>query len=151
MASPHSERRQHPRIPVKLDVHLQLLVPEQTFTPQNIPALAVDMSLSGMKVMTQHCPEPLHGQVLKTIRHAKVDAVLPGMDKPTDFRGRIVWVSYDNQQQPPLLTLGICFDSTTQEQQTALQRGLEAFRKGSVQNVKPAATIRRPPASSDSN
>lgn len=140
------ERRRHVRIPIKLDARLQLLPPEATSAPHSFPAIAMDLSMSGMKLVTAHCPPEVYAQLLKTIRLARIECTLPGSEKAIEFRGRIVWVSRDNQTSRTQLNLGVSFDILSSEQHQALTRCSEAVRKSLVTTsaIKPVTPIPRP-------
>lgn len=88
------ERRQAKRLPISAEGMLTIMVPEETFTPQQLRCVATDISLSGMRVKSYQITKTDYLQLLKGVRNAKASLDLPYLNSPLQLRATIVWVEY---------------------------------------------------------
>ncbi len=109
------------RVPVDCPVDLQVVFPEQTFSPQSVPATAKDLSCKGIRLVTNHFTRDMYLLTLKATRYAKVHLVLPGTGQEMNLHGRVAWMHFDMQVTPPLATIGIEFDRVEEEMQKVLE------------------------------
>jgi hypothetical protein len=111
----HEETRKHKRYRTNLPVKLFIVLPEETFQPQEKHAIVQNISLSGMKIHTRQCDEALYKNLLKTVRYAKIVLTPPGARVGIHLHGRIVWLNYSSQGKD--LELGIFFERIAPQDQ----------------------------------
>ncbi len=119
---PTKERRQAKRLPISAEGMLTILVPEETFTPQQARCVATDISMSGMRLKSYQLTKNDYLQMLKGLRHAKVALLdLPYLDSPLEIRAMVVWVEYHDGRgkDQPHCVLGLSF---TRMEEIVLQR-----------------------------
>lgn len=140
-------RRRHVRIPVEVEVTLQVVFPEETFSPRPMRGVTRDLSMSGMRVITYQASEEFYRRIIQAIRYVKVSLVLPGLRDEMDLHGKIVWVDYDNRQIRPCCTFGISFERLRDKEIQALERSLDYISRHMVDRIEPVAIIRSPRSS----
>jgi len=144
------DRRRNVRVLVHAPVTLLVVFPEETFSPRPMSGYSMDLSLSGMRVVTRQTPESFYRKVLQGVRYAKVSTQLPGVEQPVTFHGRIVWIEFDNKIDPPCCTYGVAFERLQPEQMDALERCINQVSKSTVSGIGPGVPLSPRPASGNS-
>jgi hypothetical protein len=104
-------RGAYERYEVALDVTVQILIPEHTFTPHSIAAQTLDASLTGMRLHFEDLPRELLSKFLDRSHAVRVCLTDLRGDEPIKLTGKIVWLD----TRPKSTHVGICFE----EQQLA--------------------------------
>ncbi len=115
------------RITLDLPVELSILLPEETFHPTNLRAVAKDLSRTGMKLITHEMTREIYIQTLRTTRYVKTQIRLPGAPEPLSLRGRAAWIHYDSHQTPPCSTLGVEFENLDEAAVRAIESLLDTL------------------------
>jgi len=101
------DRRDQTRHRHEMSVTLQVLFPEETFTPVTYTCKTHDVSLRGMRVVLDRLPLTLYNKLLSSTRYARIsftNALNGGKIKLT---GRIVWLDYRKPRSTELN--GLCY------------------------------------------
>lgn len=108
--------RVHDRFEVSLDLTLQILIPEDTFTPRGLDGTTMDISARGMKVSIPKLSGEMYTKLLKGTRYARVCFVNPVNDEQIKLTGQVAWFDF---HKPSATTpngtcyMGIQFDEKT--------------------------------------
>lgn len=107
-----SDRRQAKRLPISATALLAIIIPDQTFTPNNVRSLATDISLTGMKVRSHQMTKEDYLRLIRGVNFAKVQVELPYLEEPLELKGKVVWVEYRDrtETEPASCVMGISFD-----------------------------------------
>jgi hypothetical protein len=97
-----------------MSVTLQVMIPEDTFRPQILNGLTVDVSERGMQVSIAALPLNLYSKLLSRPRNVRVAFDPPGGGDEIKLLGRISWIDYrkpkaDERAGP--CRLGVFFDA----------------------------------------
>jgi hypothetical protein len=111
-----------PRISIGLEAEVRILFPEDTFTPYIVSGRTMDLSLTGVRVVSHAVTHDSYRRVMHTIRDAKVILTVPSTNEELTLRGRIVWVHYDNKQGIPECAFGIAFSPLGDNEMQILRR-----------------------------
>ncbi len=126
------DARSQQRLPNRLKVKLDILIPEQTFTPKPLDARIVDLTEGGMQLRVPQLPFVLHNQMMRHTRLARVTLSHPRTGEPIKLTGRIVWMDFQkgagNELGAPC-SLGIFFSE---------KEGLDARYAEFVESLGPA-------------
>lgn len=101
------DRRGTPRFRFEMNVSLQILVPEETFTPIIYDCKTHDVSRGGMRVMIEKLPYMLYKKLLSTTRFARISFNDPFSDAKIKLTYRIVWLDY--RKPDPAEKYGPCY------------------------------------------
>lgn len=145
MLNESTDRRRATRVPVRVEATMLVLFPEETFTPQPLYGQTLDLSMSGMRFCTRQASDDFYRLVIRGVRHAKIEVQLPGLEQCICFQGRIVWVDFDNMQDPPSCLFGISLDALTSGQKQALETCIANLTKGivSTDGIGPGKLIQK--------
>ena len=90
------------RFRIELRATLQILLPEETFTPRPIDCTTVDVSARGLKLCIENMPGELYLRVIRGIRHARISLNDDRLERPVRLDGQVVWVDYHQPDQDAL-------------------------------------------------
>jgi pSer/pThr/pTyr-binding forkhead associated (FHA) protein len=94
----------------KINVGLQIMFPEETFTPRPIEGYVESVSIDGVKVNVPDLPQRLYDKMIKTTRYAKVIFFIDEPDKRASVHCRISWLIYKGKEKSNACTLGLALD-----------------------------------------
>jgi hypothetical protein len=113
----------------RLKVEIEIVFPEETFTPKRLRGILEYLSLTGIRVITYDIHQDLYKQILQTNRYAKVRIHLKEMGKEFIFHCRISWLNFDAKQQPPSCVVGLALEKQPSQEEKeiilALTKGQE--------------------------
>lgn len=92
-ASHSPQARRHPRYACQLASQLRVLCPEMTFTPMEIQAQLLDISLTGARLITRQLTKDYYLLLIREVRQAKIEVDLD-QKNCLKLRARIVWMDY---------------------------------------------------------
>jgi hypothetical protein len=139
------ELRSQPRYEMELSVALQILIPEETFTPKIQPGRAVNLSVRGMKVCLDGISHDFCFKLLQEKRFVRVSLTNPFNGLLIKLMGRIIWVDYHNAARPKFKSesyhsyMGILFEDDKSEGYvnfTRMIRKIEGLWKSKSTEVK---------------
>lgn len=106
------DRRQAKRLPISATALMAVIIPDQTFTPNNLRAVATDISLTGLKVRSHQMSKDDYLRLIRGINFAKVQVDLPYLEEPLELKGKVVWVEYRDrtETESACCLMGIAFD-----------------------------------------
>lgn len=125
-----AERRKSIRIQVYIRCTAQVILPEDTFSPQTQDALILNISKSGLKLSLSDPNRSFFHKLTLPYRYIKVDFPWPSIGERIELVGRVVWLNYIDKRK--VLESGLYFDKLTAEQTTNLSafiNNLLWFRK----------------------
>lgn len=93
-ADDKGHQRSHDRFELEFDIKLNIMIPEDTFRPQNLSCRTIDVSAKGMQVSVQNLHIDLYTKLLARPRNARVSFTPPGETKEILAMGRISWIDY---------------------------------------------------------
>ena len=128
MAETPADRRRSTRVPLNATAKLRILFPEETFRPSALDGTVEDISLAGVRVTVSGVNEDFHRLVIRAVRYAKVDLLLPGSESEIELQGRIVWVGYDNKRRVPSCSFGIMFEKLPDEARDQIQQFVQSIK-----------------------
>lgn len=121
------ERRKHKRLPINCEVLITILIPEKTFSPHTVRGIGMDISESGLKAVTYQLKKKEYLDLLKEVRYAKLDIILPYFDEPIQLTARIVWLDYrekSSTKDKPYCSLGFYFHKVPERAKQRLDYAL---------------------------
>ncbi len=107
-----------PNIPAML----QILFPEETFTPVPIECTLEFLSLSSMRVTTNKMSRDLYKNIIRATRYAKMVIQLQDPGESGELHVRISWLHYDSHLTPPGCTIGLSPEQINEEGRAFLER-----------------------------
>ncbi|MBI1292156.1 hypothetical protein GC173_13090 [bacterium] len=114
--------RRFPRYTCNLPAILDIMVPEQTFSPKNVPAACLDLSRTGCRLTCRKIDSDYYRMLMQELRYVKLEIdLLDG--RLLRLRGKLVWVDYAREES----SLGIMFVSLDEEQLEVLDELLVAM------------------------
>jgi len=101
------ERRDDARHHYEMSVALQILFPEETFTPVVYDCKSHDVSLRGMRIVLELLPLSVYVKLLMTPRYTRLSCTNAFSGEKIKLTGRIVWIDY----RKPVATepSGLCY------------------------------------------
>jgi hypothetical protein len=123
------ESRRTKRIRARLDVKVLILLPEETFRPEEADGHTADVSERGMMIYLPGMIEPYYKKLLTQQRWAKVFLPPPQLVPMGPLIGKIVWIDYDARGSLPICKMGVFFDNLKEEEQQAMQELVEILSK----------------------
>lgn len=122
-----NERRRSPRVPARLEGRIQLLIPEESFTPFAFEGHTRDICLSGLGFATTQVPGDVFLRIIRKIRCVEVWLTLPGQRRESRLFGRAAWVRLDEQTTPPTTLFGVAFENLSEGDTEALNAAVSYF------------------------
>jgi hypothetical protein len=116
------DHRQTKRVKARLDAKVLVLLPEETFRPEEADGYTADISERGMMIYLPGMNEEYYKKLLTQQRWAKVFLPPPQLVEMGPLIGKIVWIDYDNRGDLPICKMGIFFDSANEEEKKALSQ-----------------------------
>jgi c-di-GMP-binding flagellar brake protein YcgR len=113
------EKRKHKRIEARIDVQIELVLPEETFQPKRKGGRTLNICEQGMKIMMCDVSEHFYKKLLSPMRYAKINFSLPVSNKHKVLHGKIVWLDYNSQTHD--CTFGVYFETITPEDQQEMR------------------------------
>ncbi len=89
-----AEKRAYERFSIKLRLQLHILLPEETFTPFDIPAIATEVSALGLRVKTPLIGQDMAERLHKGPAWVKFELEAPGTGERLTVRARPFWAKY---------------------------------------------------------
>ena len=114
------DARRTKRVQARLDVKVLVLLPEQTFRPEEVDGYTADISERGMMIYLPGMDEPYYKKLLTQQRWAKVFLPPPQKVDMGPLIGKIVWIDYDARGSVPICKMGVFFDNLTDEEKKTL-------------------------------
>lgn len=108
------DRRRTPRYRFEMNVSLQILVPEETFTPIIYECNTHDVSRGGMRVAIEKLPNTMYKKLLSTTRFARISFNDPFNGAKIKLTYRIVWLDY--RKPDPAEKFGPCYMALSLEE-----------------------------------
>jgi len=101
------ERRDDARHHYEMSLALQILFPEETFTPVTYDCKSHDVSLRGMRIVHEQLPLSVYLKLLMTPRYTRLSFTNAFNGEIIKLTGRIVWIDY----RKPIATEpgGLCY------------------------------------------
>jgi pSer/pThr/pTyr-binding forkhead associated (FHA) protein len=112
----------------RLKVEIEIVFPEETFTPTRLRGILEYLSLTGIRVLTYDIHQDLYKQILQTNRYARVRILPKEKGKEFILHCRISWLNFEPQKQPPGCIMGLTLEKPSQEEKEiilALTKGQE--------------------------
>lgn len=94
MAKPAPERRGQPRFEADLPVKLQILIPEETFSPQILTGILIEVSRNGMRVRIDKLARELYKNLFAETRYVRVLFANPKSGDEGRAVGKVIWIDY---------------------------------------------------------
>lgn len=92
------ERRRDPRFPLELPVSIEILIPEDSFTPHLFSGISVDFGLWGMSFTVSDIVEDLYHKLLTEPRTIRV-AFISSLDhKEIKITGKVVGIEFRSNE-----------------------------------------------------
>lgn len=107
MNKPGAERRRCQRFSIQRQAYISLLFPEETFSPQRLPATTRDVSEGGVSLVTRHIPKEIYQKLIRGIHHCKLDFPISS-DLNFTVHGLVVWLDF-HDGTPATTHVGIAF------------------------------------------
>ncbi len=123
------DARRTKRVQVRLDVKVLVLLPEETFRPEEADGYTADISERGMMIYLPDMGEPYYKKLLTQQRWAKVFLPPPQKVDMGPLIGKIVWIDYDARGSVPICKMGVFFDNLTDEEKNTLSQLVELLAK----------------------
>jgi hypothetical protein len=117
-------KRSHNRFAIELDISLQILIPEETFTPRGIEGKTIDISARGMKIVALKLPPEMYTKLIKGTRYMRVVFTSPIDSELIKMTGQIAWFDY---HKPSEANAGQCFMGIQFDEKSG--PGIEAYEK----------------------
>jgi len=100
-------QRASERYEVDATIQAQILIPEETFRPEEFRGRAIDMSMQGMKVCLHEFPLNFYNKLLTKTRYIRIQFENPFSGVEIKITGRIVSIDYHKPHATQ--RTGICF------------------------------------------
>ena len=123
------DARRTKRVQVRLDVKVLVLLPEETFRPEEVDGYTADISERGMMIYLPGMDEPHYKKLLTQQRWAKVFLPPPQKVAMGPLIGKIVWIDYDARGNLPICKMGVFFDTINEEEKKTLRELVELLAK----------------------
>jgi hypothetical protein len=123
------DARRTKRVQVRLDVKVLVLLPEETFRPEEVDGYTADISERGMMIYLPDMGEPYYKKLLTQQRWAKVFLPPPQKVAMGPLIGKIVWIDYDARGSVPICKMGVFFDNLTDDEKKTLSQLVELLAK----------------------
>ena len=142
MSTPPPSINRAPRYACNYFGYMEVLFPEETFTPKSYYIQLIDISLTGCRILSKAVPPDIYRLMLVEQRHARLAIDLT--DRRTlRLKGRIVWIDYKKDTA----ALAISFTGLNDADLISLERVLdEMHREGSILNLEDTRPGVRPVA-----
>lgn len=119
--------------------YIEVLFPEETFTPKSLYVQVVDLSLSGCRLNTKSITRDLYRMMLLEQRHVRMTIDLTDR-RVLRLKGRIVWIDYAEGQS----SMAISFTGLSEvdeEQLSSLLKELhESGKILSLEDTRPGVS-----------
>jgi hypothetical protein len=111
------DRRRTIRYPVDLEAEVQIVRPEETFTPMTLDGKIIDLSLRGARIALRRFPQREYLQLVKQRKPPYVSLFCsfpPEQDRSRLF-GLLTYIDYRGEKNDPACNLGISFGEMEQK------------------------------------
>lgn len=116
------EHRKHPRYHCDFRGQMEVLLPEETFTPKPLSVVSHDISATGCRVSVPGLTRDFYRLLVQRLRDVHLELDLGDL-RVMQLRGRLVWVEYGNS----VTFLAIAFQGLKPEQVEEVEDLLRAF------------------------
>ena len=120
------EKRQRRREPVRTEVIVSFLFPEETFTAQRLAGSAMDIGSKGVRIRSESITRTMYFDLMRIRRHATIEFFRNGV-KIGESHGTVEWIDF-NDGMPPITEVGISFSKEEERLSAEIVRlsGFEA-------------------------
>ncbi|MCC5876415.1 MAG: PilZ domain-containing protein [Candidatus Sumerlaeia bacterium] len=119
--------------------YIEVLFPEETFTPKSLYVQVVDISLSGCRLNTKAITKDLYKLMLLEQRHVRMTIDLTDR-RVLRLKGRIVWIDYSDAQS----AMAISFTGLSDQDEDQLSGLLKELNSSgkilSLEDTRPGVT-----------
>ena len=131
------DRRVAKRLSISATALMAIVIPDQTFTPNNLRAVATDISLTGLKVKSHQMTKDDYLKLIRGVNFAKVQVDLPYLEDPLELKGKVVWVEYHDrtESEAPCCLMGIAFDKLLPQIHARLEYVIDRLSADSFEAV----------------
>ena len=106
--------------PPRVNAFLELVFPEETFTPRKMSCTLDFIAPQGMRVKTEEVNKEMYEKVLKGTRFAKISIPIRSNKRELNLHSRISWLHLDVDEEPPVCTLGVMLEKLSEEDREIL-------------------------------
>jgi hypothetical protein len=121
------------RVKADIPCTVQILAPEETFSPYQFEGSILDISQAGIGLAVPEMPLSVYTLLLRGKQYTRITADLPGSDGDTRIFGRVVWLDYRDGEDRPLCRLGIAVEQNTPQVLDQFKRAVEILASQSGQ------------------
>lgn len=115
------DRRRASRFAVELEMDLELVLPEETFTPRRYKARIINMSMSGARLAVALQPNEYAAVVSSgTFRLVRLVGPLPPVSPKVRLLAMVVGENYNRLAEPPVCAMSVRFGELTSEDKRTL-------------------------------
>ncbi len=109
MENQNTDRRREPRFSANLPAEVQLLRPEDTFTPMRLPGIISDISERGVRIKVEGLTTRDYLQLIRhrQFRFVRVHCAFPTDPTPARLFGAVVCFDYHGKGPVPTCDLGV--------------------------------------------
>lgn len=128
--------RRHERQAIRTDALVTLLYQELTFAPFTVRAVAVDVSMAGLRVRSTQLQEKDRLRLNEGPRYAEIAVDLPYLKEPLKARARVCWAKDANVRpgEAKAIELGLEFVSLPDAESHRLSFAVERLRADSFKS-----------------
>lgn len=102
------ERRERKRYTTNIPGEVYIVLLEETFQPQKLQGIILNLSLTGMKLLITDIDPDLVKKLMRPERFIKVIFVSPMLQRKLQLIGKIVWLNYFSEEHR--LETGLLFE-----------------------------------------
>lgn len=115
------DRRRAARFAVELEMRLELVLPEETFTPRRYTARVINMSMSGARLVVPLSPTEYAAVVNSgTFRLVRLVGPLPPVSPKVRLLAMVVGENYNRLADPPVCAMSVRFGELTADDKKVL-------------------------------
>ena len=141
MSEPIRDIKRSPRFACNYFGYMEVLFPEETFTPTSVYVQVVDLSLSGTRLHTRSITKDIYKLMLVEQRHVRLSIDLTDR-RVLRLKGRIVWIDFG----PEMTALAVSFTGLSSQDMDQLDKLLNDLnREGrilSLEDTRPGVSLR---------
>lgn len=104
----HGHKTDLQRIACDFPATLDVMIPEETFTPKGVNGIIKDINMNGLRFVTQSVSKNFWQQLLKDKRHIQCRITLRDGEE-LYLSGKLAWIHYDNRVVPESCAMGVEF------------------------------------------
>lgn len=140
MSEERSDIDRAPRFACNYFGYMEVLFPEETFTPKSLYVQTVDISLSGCRLHTKSITPDIYRLMLVEQRHVRLTIDLTDR-RVLRLKGRIVWIDYDAEQSALAIAFTGLSDEDTQQLDNLLMELNQSGQILSLEDTRPGVSF----------